>query len=43
MNLLKEVIDRLLSGQKLDECYQGHALVGNYTGFRECTFRQIGF
>ena len=43
MNLLKEVIDRLLSGHKLDECYQGHALVGNYTGFRECTFRQIGF
>lgn len=36
MNLLKGVIDRLLSGQKLDECYQDHALVGNYAGFREC-------
>lgn len=30
MNLMKQVIDTLLSGQKLADDYRDHGLVGNY-------------
>lgn len=36
MSLLKKVIDTLADGEKLDEKYHDHALVGNYAGYREC-------
>lgn len=36
MNLLKIVIDTLLSDNPLDEKYRDHPLVGQYAGFREC-------
>ena len=36
MSLLKKVIDTLANGEKLDEKYRDHALVGNYVGYREC-------
>ena len=36
MNLLKEVINTLLSGKPLEEKYRDHGLVGQYAGHREC-------
>ncbi|BAL83511.1 putative addiction module toxin [Selenomonas ruminantium subsp. lactilytica TAM6421] len=36
MSLLKKVIDTLANGEKLDDKYRDHALVGNYVGYREC-------
>ena len=33
---LKEVVDTLASGQKLDERYRDHNLTGDFCGFREC-------
>ena len=36
MSLLEEVINTLLKGQSLGEKYRDHALVGRYTGHREC-------
>jgi len=34
--LLKNVIDALCMGEKLDSSFRDHALSGNYSGFREC-------
>lgn len=34
--LLKEVIVILTKGEKLDEKYQDHKLLGDYLGCREC-------
>ncbi len=34
--LIEVVLDMLLEEQILPERYKDHALVGNYTGFREC-------
>ena len=34
--LLKEVIDILSKGEKLEEKYKDHYLQGNYSGFKEC-------
>lgn len=36
IKVLEEVLDKLLTGEPLDEKYSDHALVGNYIGFREC-------
>lgn len=36
MDLLREVIDKLLEERILEEKYRDHGLVGNYIGFREC-------
>ena len=36
MRLLENVIDTLLAGESLEEKYHDHALVGQYTGHREC-------
>jgi mRNA interferase YafQ len=33
---LKEVIVKLANGEKLDEKYKDHKLIGNYLGTREC-------
>lgn len=33
---LEQVINMLLSGEKLPQKYVDHALTGNYEGFREC-------
>lgn len=33
---LRNVVDILAHGQKLDEKYHDHGLTGNYNGFREC-------
>ena len=33
---LRDVINVLAQGQKLDEKYRDHGLTGNYIGFREC-------
>lgn len=33
---LRNVIDTLAHGQKLNEKYHDHGLTGNYNGFREC-------
>jgi mRNA interferase YafQ len=33
---LERVVDILASGNKLEERYRDHELVGNYVGFREC-------
>jgi len=35
-NLLKDVIEILRTGQKLDGRYKDHPLTGNYAGYREC-------
>lgn len=35
-DLLKQVLDRLISGEPLDLRYRDHSLSGNYSGFREC-------
>lgn len=34
--LLKEVLDKLVNNEKLDERYCDHALKGKYLGFRDC-------
>jgi mRNA interferase YafQ len=36
MDLLEEVLQALLEEKPLAEKHRDHALVGNYTGFREC-------
>lgn len=36
MEQMKNVLDRLIAGQPLDERNRDHALTGNYAGFREC-------
>lgn len=36
LSRLQVVIDKLASGEKLDERYRDHALIGNYGGCREC-------
>ena len=36
MELLKDVINNLLAEKPLEEKHRDHALVGKYTGFREC-------
>ena len=36
LKLLKEVIDILSKGEKLEEKYKDHYLQGNYSGFKEC-------
>lgn len=33
---LKNVVNTLACGQKLDKKYRDHGLTGNYIGFREC-------
>lgn len=33
---LRDVINSLTCGQKLDRKYHDHELTGNYSGFREC-------
>ena len=35
-DLLKQVLDRLISEEPLDLRYRDHSLSGNYSGFREC-------
>lgn len=34
--LLDEVVNKLASGETLEEKYKDHALIGNYSDFREC-------
>ena len=34
--LLKQVIEKLAEGKKLDEALKDHKLIGNYSGCREC-------
>ena len=36
---LNSVINKLSSGEKLDQAYQDHGLQGEYEGFRECHIR----
>lgn len=36
LSLIEVVLDMLLEEQILPERYKDHALLGNYTGFREC-------
>ena len=36
LDLLDDVIDRLLREEELDERHRDHALSGDYVGFREC-------
>lgn len=36
IDLLKQVLDRLISEEPLDLRYRDHSLSGNYSGFREC-------
>lgn len=36
---LREVIDKLSTGQGLDRSFCDHPLKGNYAGFRECHIR----
>ena len=36
MSLLDDVIRLLSSGETLPEQYHDHALIGNYSDFREC-------
>jgi len=33
---LKEVLEKIVSGQELEAKYRDHALVGQYKGTREC-------
>ena len=35
-DLLKIVITKLINGEKLEEKYKDHSLIGNYLGCREC-------
>jgi len=36
MNLLNDVVEKLLRGEKLPEKNRDHSLSGNWVGFREC-------
>ena len=36
VGLLDEVVNKLLNGEKLEEKYKDHELMGNFKGFREC-------
>lgn len=36
LSLIEVVLDMLMEEQILPERYKDHALLGNYTGFREC-------
>lgn len=36
LNLLEAVVDKLAAGEKLDDKYNDHNLVGNWAGYREC-------
>jgi len=36
MGKLKEVLEKIISGQALEPRYRDHALVGQYKGTREC-------
>lgn len=33
---LRNIVNKLTLGQKLDDKYHDHGLTGNYKGFREC-------
>jgi len=35
-DILKNVIDTILSGNKLEQKHRDHALIGEYKGAREC-------
>ncbi|MBQ1462251.1 MAG: type II toxin-antitoxin system YafQ family toxin [Selenomonas sp.] len=35
-NLLRDVIEKLRTGQKLDNKYHDHQLSGDYANYREC-------
>lgn len=35
-SILKEIVTKLANGEKLEEKYQDHKLIGNYFGCREC-------
>ena len=36
LSKLKEVLEKIISGQQLEAKYSDHALVGQYKGTREC-------
>lgn len=36
MSLLKNVVDKLSEGKKLEAKYRDHMLTGDYAGYREC-------
>ena len=36
LSLMEQVVDRLSAGQKLDERYHDHELIGEWKNFREC-------
>lgn len=36
MSLLKNVVDKLSEGKKLEAKYHDHMLTGDYAGYREC-------
>ncbi len=36
LSLLTEVVRKLANGETLDEKHKDHALLGEYSGFREC-------
>ena len=36
ISLLEAVVNKLASGEQLEEKYKDHALTGNYSDFREC-------
>ncbi len=36
IELLRNIVNTLAGGQKLDKKYRDHGLTGNYIGFREC-------
>ena len=36
MGKLKEVLEKIISGQALEPRYRDHALIGQYKGTREC-------
>jgi len=36
ISLLDAIVSRLASGETLEEKYKDHALIGNYSDFREC-------
>ena len=36
MSQLKYVVEKLSTGQVLEEKYKDHSLTGNYAGYREC-------
>ena len=38
---LKEVLEKIVSGQELEAKYRDHALVGQYKGTRECHIERL--